>query len=339
MSKGPSPNEIRSAESQQRRRLKGAIIEPSDMASAVLSLGGVHVIVKKRKWQLVRERLNLPQTSSSGNTLYRVWKTYFPRWDGISAPNGEYSSSESEESEQESSSGEESSSSGSESSESSDAESDDLLDDDGNGNGDNGGGITSDSSDPGETADSGVDLHGSECHICNQPGELLMCDHCVRVFHTGCLKPPLKSLPEGDWMCPVCVVSKARKKAAAAVNASNKRKRLLPRRPRVEQSTFSASLSPNVASTVARLQQFYNDDEELEMWEYDLTRLMLQDRSKGVKSAHMMALVQAALDDYELSKMALDLSHTLSRCFLMVYEVGWHKPKKKRSHGSKKVRY
>ena len=97
MSKGPSPNEIRSAESQQRRRLKGAIIEPSDMASAVLSLGGVHVIVKKRKWQLVRERLNLPQTSSSGNTLYRVWKTYFPRWDGISAPNGEYSSSESEE--------------------------------------------------------------------------------------------------------------------------------------------------------------------------------------------------------------------------------------------------
>ena len=40
------------------------------------------------------------------------------------------------------------------------------------------------------------------------PGaQLLLCDSkgCKRAFHTLCLSPPLDSVPEGDWRCPVCV--------------------------------------------------------------------------------------------------------------------------------------
>ena len=52
-------------------------------------------------------------------------------------------------------------------------------------------------------------------------------------------------------------------------------------------------------------------------WEFGLTKAMLCDPSKNIKIGHTLAIIQAALDDYKLSKMALDLSHTLSRIYLV----------------------
>lgn len=34
--------------------------------------------------------------------------------------------------------------------------------------------------------------------------EMLLCDGCDRGFHMGCLKPPLKTVPKGDWFCHDC---------------------------------------------------------------------------------------------------------------------------------------
>ena len=342
---GPSSSEITKAEKQPRRRLKGVIIEPLAMARVVAGMGGINFVVQKRKWQRVRVEMNLPQTSSSGNTLYRVWKLYFPKYDGLAASNDSEEESDNSDNDQSSSSGseDESSSSGSEdesstsgsesssetesSSDDDDDDDDDDGDDDGGGGGggkkkvENDGGATSDSSDM-EPND--VDRHGSECHICSLPGELLCCDHCTKVFHITCLTPPLKITPKTDWRCPVCAEKKAVRKK------NNKRKRPPPPLPRVDQATLSSSVSIKLASTVERLYQVFKSDEELEWWEFDLTRLMLKDRSPELKSARVLALVQAAIDDYDLSKMALDLSHTLSLIFISVYEVGWHQPKKKK---------
>jgi len=43
------------------------------------------------------------------------------------------------------------------------------------------------------------------CYICDDGGDLIICDSCVRAFHRSCLDPPLTEIPEGDWHCPQCV--------------------------------------------------------------------------------------------------------------------------------------
>jgi hypothetical protein len=45
------------------------------------------------------------------------------------------------------------------------------------------------------------------CEICKSPKHaavLLLCDSCDRGWHLYCLTPPLKTVPEGDWICPQC---------------------------------------------------------------------------------------------------------------------------------------
>eukprot|EP00658_Telonema_sp_P-2_P056972 TRINITY_DN45432_c0_g1_i3.p1 TRINITY_DN45432_c0_g1~~TRINITY_DN45432_c0_g1_i3.p1 ORF type:complete len:500 (+),score=117.42 TRINITY_DN45432_c0_g1_i3:65-1564(+) len=50
--------------------------------------------------------------------------------------------------------------------------------------------------------------HDSFCLVCQDVGELLVCDGCVHSFHLGCLDPPVKhadDLPDGDWFCEQCL--------------------------------------------------------------------------------------------------------------------------------------
>ena len=46
-------------------------------------------------------------------------------------------------------------------------------------------------------------------------GAMLLCDLCNAGYHLGCLRPPLASVPAGDWYCPACTEA-AKKKAKAA---------------------------------------------------------------------------------------------------------------------------
>lgn len=43
-----------------------------------------------------------------------------------------------------------------------------------------------------------------ECKKKNDTAILLMCDECEYCYHIYCLDPPLESVPDGDWYCPVC---------------------------------------------------------------------------------------------------------------------------------------
>lgn len=45
-----------------------------------------------------------------------------------------------------------------------------------------------------------------ECRICFKAGRNVMieCDDCLGGFHLKCLRPPLKAVPDGDWVCPFC---------------------------------------------------------------------------------------------------------------------------------------
>ncbi|KAL6128527.1 hypothetical protein ACLB2K_071882 [Fragaria x ananassa] len=45
-----------------------------------------------------------------------------------------------------------------------------------------------------------------QCRVCFKSGKAVMieCDDCLCGFHLKCLKPPLKEVPQGDWVCGFC---------------------------------------------------------------------------------------------------------------------------------------
>lgn len=51
------------------------------------------------------------------------------------------------------------------------------------------------------------DYHNEFCKVCKDGGELLCCDSCPSAYHTFCLNPPLRGVPDEEWVCPRCSVS------------------------------------------------------------------------------------------------------------------------------------
>lgn len=56
-------------------------------------------------------------------------------------------------------------------------------------------------------ADEEDDDHMEFCRVCKDGGELLCCDTCTSSYHIHCLNPPLPEIPNGEWLCPRCMVS------------------------------------------------------------------------------------------------------------------------------------
>lgn len=54
------------------------------------------------------------------------------------------------------------------------------------------------------------DPETEECRVCYKAGRAVMieCDGCLGGFHLKCLKPPLREVPEGDWVCGYCEARK-----------------------------------------------------------------------------------------------------------------------------------
>ncbi|CAN8246349.1 unnamed protein product [Cochlearia groenlandica] len=59
-------------------------------------------------------------------------------------------------------------------------------------------------------SDEEEDPEMEDCRICFKSGSNVMveCDDCLGGFHLKCLNPPLKEVPEGDWICRFCEVRK-----------------------------------------------------------------------------------------------------------------------------------
>lgn len=61
---------------------------------------------------------------------------------------------------------------------------------------------------PGEEEGDGYETdHQDYCEVCQQGGEIILCDTCPRAYHLVCLEPELDKAPEGKWSCPHCVSS------------------------------------------------------------------------------------------------------------------------------------
>jgi chromodomain-helicase-DNA-binding protein 4 len=46
--------------------------------------------------------------------------------------------------------------------------------------------------------------HQDYCEVCQQGGEIILCDTCPKAYHLVCLDPELEETPEGKWSCPTC---------------------------------------------------------------------------------------------------------------------------------------
>uniref|UniRef100_A0A8C1LLQ0 Chromodomain helicase DNA binding protein 4 n=1 Tax=Cyprinus carpio TaxID=7962 RepID=A0A8C1LLQ0_CYPCA len=46
--------------------------------------------------------------------------------------------------------------------------------------------------------------HQDYCEVCQQGGEIILCDTCPRAYHMVCLDPDMERAPEGTWSCPHC---------------------------------------------------------------------------------------------------------------------------------------
>lgn len=46
--------------------------------------------------------------------------------------------------------------------------------------------------------------HQDYCDVCQQGGEIILCDTCPKAFHLVCLDPELEEAPEGKWSCANC---------------------------------------------------------------------------------------------------------------------------------------
>lgn len=71
----------------------------------------------------------------------------------------------------------------------------------------------------------GHDGNYFECVICDLGGDLLCCDSCPRTYHTDCLTPPLKRIPNGKWICPKCSPDSGALKPTTRLDAISKRAR------------------------------------------------------------------------------------------------------------------
>ncbi|KAF8077349.1 hypothetical protein N665_1044s0009 [Sinapis alba] len=75
------------------------------------------------------------------------------------------------------------------------------------------------------------DAEIEDCRICFKSGSInnvmLECDDCLGGFHLKCLKPPLKEVPEGDWICNFCQKLEVPKQPEGKKLARTAREKLL----------------------------------------------------------------------------------------------------------------
>ncbi|KAM9732840.1 tyrosine-protein kinase BAZ1B [Menidia menidia] len=59
-----------------------------------------------------------------------------------------------------------------------------------------------------------MSAENARCKVCRKKGDdekLILCDECNKAFHLFCLRPVLHRIPDGEWLCPACQPTTARR--------------------------------------------------------------------------------------------------------------------------------
>lgn len=87
-----------------------------------------------------------------------------------------------------------------------------------------------------------------ECKLCFKVGTALMieCDDCLGGFHLKCLKPPLKEIPEGDWICGFCEAKKLGKTVKLPVPPNGRKRSRTAREKLLSSDLWAARIERSV---------------------------------------------------------------------------------------------
>ncbi|CAK5074533.1 unnamed protein product [Meloidogyne enterolobii] len=72
----------------------------------------------------------------------------------------------------------------------------------------------------GEDGDNPQQEHQDYCEVCQQGGEIILCDTCPRAYHLVCYDQDLEEPPEGFWSCPHCEQNGPPSRDEAAADAT-----------------------------------------------------------------------------------------------------------------------
>ncbi|XP_004867628.1 bromodomain adjacent to zinc finger domain protein 1A [Heterocephalus glaber] len=96
----------------------------------------------------------------------------------------------------------------------------------------------------------------ARCKMCRKKGDaenMVLCDGCDRGHHTYCVRPKLKTVPEGDWFCPEC-------------RPKQRSRRLSPRqRPSLESDEMGESLEDEEDEIDDDDEECQSEEEEYEV--------------------------------------------------------------------------
>uniref|UniRef100_G3VIS4 Bromodomain adjacent to zinc finger domain protein 1A n=1 Tax=Sarcophilus harrisii TaxID=9305 RepID=G3VIS4_SARHA len=103
----------------------------------------------------------------------------------------------------------------------------------------------------------------ARCKMCRKKGDaesMVLCDGCDRGHHTYCVRPKLKTIPEGDWFCPEC-------------RPKQRSRRLSSRqRPSVESDEETTGQMENEETDYDEIGQSEEEEYEMEQDEDDDSR-------------------------------------------------------------------
>ncbi|KAE8037143.1 hypothetical protein FH972_009762 [Carpinus fangiana] len=83
-----------------------------------------------------------------------------------------------------------------------------------------------------------------DCRVCFKAGRAVMieCDDCLGGFHLKCLKPPLKEVPEGGWICGFCEARRSGKEIELPVPPEGKKRLRTMREKLLSSDLWAASI-------------------------------------------------------------------------------------------------
>ncbi|XP_040468858.1 tyrosine-protein kinase BAZ1B isoform X3 [Falco naumanni] len=133
-----------------------------------------------------------------------------------------------------------------------------------------------------------MSAENARCKVCRKKGEddkLILCDECNKAFHLFCLRPALYEIPDGEWQCPACQPSTARRNSRGRNYAEDSDED-------EDEESEEASDEPDA------------EEEEEEEEDYEVAGLKLRPR-KGARGKQSTAMYSSRQGRHQRKKQSL----------------------------------